>query len=70
MAHCKSYREKRQFEISPRGRLGKRREELKVLILKSMRSSDSQLDDESREKTVLRDRQGRKLAQFDGKTFR
>lgn len=57
-------------EISPRGRLGKRREELKVLILKSMRSSDRAFDDESRERTVLRDRQGQKLVQWNGKIFR
>ena len=57
-------------EISKTGRLGKRREELRVLILKSMRAADSTMDDESREKTVLRDGKGGKLAQWDGTTFR
>jgi hypothetical protein len=57
-------------EIKPSGRLGRRAEELKVLLLKSMRAMDSQVDDESREKTVLRDRAGKKLASWDGKTFR
>ena len=57
-------------EISPRGRLGKRREELKVEILKSMRARDGAMDDESREKTVLRDATGKKLVSWDGKTFR
>jgi hypothetical protein len=57
-------------EISRTGRLGKRREELKVLLLKSMRAADSTMDDESREKTVLRDGKGGKLAQWDGTTFR
>jgi hypothetical protein len=57
-------------EIGGTGRLAHRREELRVLILKGMRAADSQLDDESREKTILRDRQGKKLASWDGKTFR
>jgi len=57
-------------EISKKGRLGKRREELKLLMLAYMRASDHAVDDESREKTVLRDRKGKKLVQWDGKTFR
>jgi hypothetical protein len=57
-------------EISATGRLGKRREELKVLALKYMRLADSTLDDESRDKTIVRDQQGHKLIQWNGKVFR
>lgn len=57
-------------EISPRGRLGKRREELKLLLLDYMRKADRAIDDESREATILRDQTGRKLASFNGKVFR
>ena len=57
-------------EIGGTGRLARRREELKVLILNWMRAQDATLDDESRERTVLRDSTGGKLASFDGKTFR
>lgn len=57
-------------EIGDSGRLAKRRAELKVLLLKRMREMDKQMDDESREKSVLRDRTGKKLVQWDGKVFR
>lgn len=57
-------------EISASGRLGKRRDELKVLSLLRMRGMDKAMDDESRDKTVVRDNTGKKLIQFDGKVFR
>ena len=56
-------------EIGGTGRLARRREELKVLIVDWMRNADKTIDDESRERTVLRDSTGTKLASFDGKTF-
>lgn len=57
-------------EIGGTGRLAKRREELKVLLLSYLRAANGQVDDESREKTVLRDDTGAKLAQWNGKVFR
>lgn len=57
-------------EIGDSGSMARRREELKMLMLSYMRSHDSMIDDDSREKTVLVDSQGRKLAQFNGKVFR
>lgn len=57
-------------EIGGTGRLSKRRDELRVLILGWMRSQDAAMDEETREKTVLRDQQGKKLAQWNGKVFR
>lgn len=57
-------------EISNTGRLGKRRESLKVQILDWMRKQDSTVDDDSREKTILRDRAGKKLVSWNGKAFR
>lgn len=57
-------------EISNTGRLGKRRESLKVKILDWMRKQDSTLDDDSREKTILRDRTGKKIVSWNGKAFR
>ena len=54
--------------------LSKRKDQLKVLILNYMREQDKGvdkiLDDDSREKWVLRDRRGHKLFQYNGKTFR
>jgi hypothetical protein len=57
-------------EIGGTGRLAKRRDELRVLVLDTARKLDAQLDDESREKTVFRDAQGKKLGQWNGKVFR
>lgn len=58
-------------EISSSGSLGKRRDQLKVEILNWVRSQpDYTPDDESQEKVVVRDAQGNKVCQFDGKTFR
>lgn len=55
-------------EVSASGRLGKRREELKVLILDTVRKLDPQIDDDSREATIIRDRQGKKLARYSAKS--
>jgi predicted phage-related endonuclease len=57
-------------EIGSTGRLAKRRDELRVLVLDTARKLDAQLDDESREKTVFRDTEGKKLGQWNGKVFR
>ena len=58
-------------EIKPSGRLGKRKDELKTLILDWARKQDDYaLDEEAQEKVIIRDGAGKKLAQFDGKTFR
>ena len=57
-------------EIGGTGRLARRREELKVLILNWMRAQDATMDDDCRERTILRDQTGKKIAQFDGKVFR
>jgi len=57
-------------EISKTGRLGKRRESIKVQILDWMRKQDSVIDEDTREKTILRDRTGKKLASWNGKAFK
>jgi len=59
-------------EISPSGRLGRRREELKTLVLKSARSRAGSAipDEESGDKLIFRDGTGHKVGSFDGKTFR
>lgn len=60
-------------EIGASGRLGKRKEELKILTLKSICARigrDAVLDTESQEKVVFRSAKGDKLGSFDGKTFR
>ena len=51
-------------EISNTGSLGKRKEELKVAILDYMRTAGAVEDDESKDKFILRDEQGRKLASW------
>jgi hypothetical protein len=51
-------------EISTTGNLGKRREELKVAILNYMRTAGAVEDDESKDKFILRDEQGKKLASW------
>lgn len=66
---CAEYKQIGQ-EISKTGRLGKRRETLKVKILDWMRQQDSIIDDDSREKTILRDRSGKKLVSWNGRAFR
>ena len=54
--------------------LSKRKDQLKILILNYMKNQDQDvekiIDDDSREKWVLRDRTGKKLFQYNGKTFR
>ena len=54
--------------------LKKRKDQLKVLILKYMKKQDAKvekiLDDDSCEKWVLRDNAGKKLFQYDGKSLR
>jgi len=57
-------------EISGTGRLGKMRKEVKVKILDWMRKQDSVIDSDSREKTVLYDRAGKRLISWNGKAFR
>jgi predicted phage-related endonuclease len=60
-------------EISDSGRLGKRKEELRVLVLNSIRSRierDSVIDTESQDKVVFVDARGKRLGSYDGKTFR
>jgi len=66
---CSEYKEIGK-EISKTGRLGKRREDLKVRILDWMRKQDSAIDEDSREKTILRDRAGKRLVSWNGKAFR
>jgi putative phage-type endonuclease len=51
-------------EISPVGRLGKRREQLKVLIMDHARKLDSVIDDESIDKFVFRDERGKKIGSY------
>jgi hypothetical protein len=57
-------------EIGGKGPLSKRKDELKVLILDWGRKQDATLDDESKEKTIFMSAEGRKLASWNGKTFR
>jgi predicted phage-related endonuclease len=48
-----------------------RKDELKTKILEFMRTrADVPIDDESQERWILKSRKGRKLASFNGKTFR
>ena len=57
-------------ELGKSGALSKRKEQLKMLLLKSMKKMDGCLDDESRDKTVLRSKKGKKLLSYTGKVFR
>ena len=60
-------------EISASGRLGKRKEELRVLALTSICKRigrDSVLDAESQDKVVFRNSKGEKLGQYNGKVMR
>lgn len=50
--------------------LKKRKEHLKRVILSRARKMDTTLDEESEKKIIFRDATGKKLGQFDGKTFR
>lgn len=66
---CYEYKEIGE-ELGAKGTLKKRREQLKVLILNFMRVQDSCVDDDSRERTILRNSRGQKLIGFNGKTMR
>ena len=57
-------------ELGVNGSLQKRREQLKILILNWMRKQDPVMDEESREKTVLKDTRGHNLIGYNGKVFR
>lgn len=57
-------------EISATGPLGKRREELKILMLNAMMKTDAEVDDDSREKSIVRNSEGKKLISYNGKSFR
>jgi len=51
-------------EISQTGRLAKRRNQLKTLILDKARALEATLDDESTDKWIFRDSQGNKLGSY------
>jgi len=51
-------------EIGATGNLAKRRDQLKVLILKNARALESTLDDESTDKWIFRDDKGDKLGSY------
>ena len=51
-------------EIGATGNLAKRRDQLKVLILKNARAMEATLDDESTDKWIFRDDQGNKLGSY------
>ena len=57
-------------EIGTSGPLYKRKEQIRVEILKRMRNADKTMDEDSEKKWVLRSRDGKKLFQYDGKVFR
>jgi hypothetical protein len=56
-------------EMSPKGPLEKRREEIRVEVLSWARQTESTFDEESVEKWVFRNESGQKLGQFNGKVF-
>jgi len=56
--------------MSEKKDIDKRIEQLKTLEQNYMRVSDSVVDEETREKTFLMSREGRKLASYDGRTMR
>lgn len=66
---CVEYKECGQ-ELGVKGNLQKRREQLRVLILNWMRAQDPVMDEESREKTILKNTRGHNLISFNGKVFR
>ena len=61
-------------EIGNSGELAKRKNQLKIEILNYMIKQDDRvekiIDDDSVDKFILRDRQGKKLFQYNGKVFR
>ena len=66
---CKEYKDIGK-ELGDKGPLKKRREQLKMLLLKSMMKLDGMIDDDSRDKTILRSKTGVKLLSYSGKVFR
>ena len=66
---CKEYKDIGK-ELGKKGFMAKRKNELKVLILKEMKKMDSMIDDDSRDKTILRNKTGDKLISYSGKVFR
>lgn len=68
-AWIREYKDNKK-EIGKSGPLSKRCDQLKVMILDKARKLDPPIDDESREKTIFMSQDGKKLGQFDGKTFR
>lgn len=67
---CRHSQEYKQITTEV-GILNKRKDQLKTIILNSMRGkADVPIDDDSVEKWILRDTEGRKLHSYDGKTFR
>lgn len=57
-------------EIGASGELQKRCGFIKTKVLDFMRNSETTLDDESKDKWILYDKQGKKLFQYNGKVFR
>ena len=57
-------------ETGASGFLAKRKTELKTKILEFARAETTVTDDEAQEKIVFMDSTGKKVGQFDGKTFR
>ena len=57
-------------ETGDSGFLAKRKTELKTKILEFSRKETTVADDESQEKIIFLDSTGKKVGQFDGKTFR
>ena len=50
--------------------IDKRIDQIKLLLVEYMRNEDSVIDDETRDKTYLLSRDGRRLLQYDGKVIR
>ena len=57
-------------EIGKTGPLAKRQEIIKVRLLNYLRNKKAVRDDESREKWIVRDQQGKKLFSYNGKVMR
>lgn len=57
-------------ELGVKGNLQKRREQLRLLVLDWMRKQDPVMDEESREKTIVKNTRGHNLISFNGSTFR
>jgi hypothetical protein len=57
-------------EIGKSGSLSKAREQKRLMILEKARKLEPTLDDESTDKWIFRDKYGKKLGSYNGKTFR